>query len=282
MKIITTQNSLMRARYDNQGSILIYVLWILVVISVLAFQLTSSSKATTLNQVAFGSQLKKRMQINSAIQFAIFQIRADRWQNRSFAFDLNNQEIAVSIYNESGFVSIYETDNETLGNIFEYVQLEKNGIAELTESISDEDHPQRFNSFSELLQFTGLDSAVLHRLIPLVSIFHEDTVNPMLSPPQVLMRFHRVDQFRVQQLLETANEAEIEQLRSELVASLRLQDSELSGNVSGYFRLHVEIDGSLNRVFIKKLRRQENFQVVLIENDESTSQAKSSELEKGN
>jgi hypothetical protein len=91
MKIITTQNSLNRAGYYNRGSILIYVLWILVVISVLAFQLTSSSKATTLNQVAFGSQLKKRMQLNSAIQFAIFQIKADRWQNRSFAFDLNNQ-----------------------------------------------------------------------------------------------------------------------------------------------------------------------------------------------
>ena len=56
------------------GSVLLYVLWILVVISILAFKLTSSSRVVTLNHSAVSTQLKNQMQISSATQFAIFKI----------------------------------------------------------------------------------------------------------------------------------------------------------------------------------------------------------------
>jgi hypothetical protein len=248
------------------GSVLIYVLWILTVISVLAFQLSADSTATALNQSAFANQLKKQMQIESAIQFAIFKINSNQWENRSFEFDLNNQQIRLRIFNEAGFVSLYEPDSPALDNILKSVELDEDSVTELKQAIGDEDRALRLNSFSELTRFSGLDLDELAQLIPLVSIFHSGSVNPMQAPPEVLMQFHRVDQFRVGQLRDTSDPEEIEKLRNELVSSMRQQDSELSEELSSYFRLHVEIDGMLHRVFINKGRRQQDFTVVLIEN----------------
>jgi hypothetical protein len=253
------------AVHSSVGSILIYVLWILAVISVLAFQLTADSRTTSLNQSAFANQLKKQMQIESAIQFAMFKIASDLWQHRTYTFSLNDQQFAISIFNEAGFVSIYEVDNPTLANIFKSVELDDTSITELKSAVSDEDQPQRFNSFAELKQIPGFDDDVLARLKPMISVFHEDPVNPMLSPPQVLMKFHRVDQFRVRKLFQDLEQDEIEQLRTELVESLRQQNVELSDDLSAYYRVHIVIDGLLHRVFLKKPRQQARYTVLLIE-----------------
>lgn len=258
-------SSLRPAVHSSAGSILIYVLWILAVISVLAFQLTADSRTTGLNQSAFASQLKKQMQIESAIQFAMFKIASDLWQHRTYTFNLNDQQIAISIFNEAGFVSIYEIDNPTLANIFKSVELDDTSITELKIAVSDEDQPQRFNSFAELKQIPGFDDDVLARLKPMISVFNEDPVNPMLSPPQVLMKFHRVDQFRVRKLFDDLEQDEIEQLRTELVESLRQQNVELSDDLSAHYRVHIVIDDLLHRVFLKKPRQQARYTVLLIE-----------------
>ncbi|MCP3852643.1 MAG: hypothetical protein GY694_20810 [Gammaproteobacteria bacterium] len=129
----------------------------------------------------------------------------------------------------------------------------------------------RFNSFSELRQFANIDETVLGRLIPLVSIFHEEAVNPIQSPVEVLTQIQRVDQFRVGKLQESTDEIERIQLRNELVESLYLQESEFSDNLSSYFRIHVKLDSLLHRVFLKYNRKEKKYVVVLIDSNEVIS-----------
>lgn len=247
------------------GSVLLYVLWILILISALAFQLSLETRASSLSQAAFSKQIRKQMQIDSAIQFAAFRIRTHGWQNREFSFELNGQQIKLSIFNEAGFVSLYATESPLLENIFKRVGLGRDDAVNLIKTIEDEELPRRFNSFSELMGFSGIDRELLHRLVPLVSILREDLINPMYSPPRVLMQFNRVDRYRVQQLAGTTDPVEINQLRTEIVESLRQQNNELSENDSEYFRVIIEIDGQLHRVFLKQRRRQAGFITVLVE-----------------
>ena len=260
----------------NTGSILIYVLWILVVISVLAFQLTSASKVSALNHSAFANKLKKQMQLDSAIQFAMFKIISNQWQDRIYELNLNNQSIGISIFNESGFVSLYELNSKTLQRIFQNIGLSEVAADELEKAILSEKHPQRFNSFYELRQFSGIDEEILKRLIPLVSIFHEDLVNPMYSPQEVLMQIERIDQYRVQKLMETTDRNEKNQIRNELVQALFSQEMELSEDLSIYYRAHVTIGGLLHRVFLKYNRQKRKYMVVMIDSNEIDSDAKKS------
>jgi len=258
-------------RSASSGSVLIYVLWILVVISVLAFQLASASRVITVNRSAFANQLKKQMQIESAVQFAIFKIISNGWQDKPYELNLNNQKINIRIFNESGFVSIYTLENETLKNIFEFVSLDEETVEELVNAIEQNEKPQRFNSFSELRQFSGIDDEVLRQLIPLVSIYHEEAVNPVHSPVEVLMQVQRVDQLRAGKLQEATDEIEKAQLRKELVDSLFMQKSEFSDDLSIYYRVHINIDGFLHRTFLKYDRKKKKYVVVLIDSSETIS-----------
>ncbi len=258
-------------RFQTSGSILIYVLWILVVISALAFQLASASRVMTVSQSAFANQLKRQMQIESAVEFAIFKIVSNNWQDKPYELNLNSQKINIRIFNEMGFVSIYTMDDNTLRNIFEFTNLDEATIEELRNAISRGEKPLRFNSFSELRRFTDIDETVLRSLIPLVSIFHEEAVNPIQSPIEVLMQIQRVDQFRVGKLQEATDKIEKLQLREELAESLYMQDSEFSDNLSSYFRIHVKLDSFLHRVFLKYNRKEKKYVVVLIDSSEVMS-----------
>ena len=252
----------------HRGSILIYVLWILVVISVLAFQLTAVSRETTLSQSAFASQLKKQMQIDSAIQFGIFKIISNEWKHRNYELKLNGQTIGVSIFNEAGFVSIYESGDKSLNKIFDFAGVDETTANELEAAIVEDKKPLRLNSFYELRQFSEIDDVVLKRLIPLVSVYHESPVNPDYSPLEVLMRLSRVDQFRVQKLMESVDEVEKHELRKEILESLFNQDTEFTDEASLYYRVYIELEGFLHRVFLKYDRQRKQYIVVFTDSSE--------------
>jgi type II secretory pathway component PulK len=257
-----------------RGSILLYVLWILVVISVLAFKLSAASRVTTLNQSAFASHLKDQMQLQSAIQFAKFKITMNQWEHQSFNFDLNNQTVQVRIFNESGFVSIYQPGSDTLIGIFERAGVEPEVASMLGEVFASEEQYFRFNSYSELLQFEGINRAKVQRLIPLVSIFHEDLVNPRYSPAELLAQIHGVDNFRAQKLIEAVDDEEKDELRQVLSDSLFQRGTEVTDSHSIYYRVSILIDGQLHRVFLRVNGREESYQVVLVESNRVGKSAK--------
>ena len=250
-----------------RGSILLYVLWILVVISALAFKLAAASRVTTLNQSAFASHLKDQMQLQSAIQFAKFKITMNQWEHQSFNFDLNNQKVQVRIFNESGFVSIYQPGSDTLTGIFKRAGIEPEVTTVLGDVFASEEEFFRFNSYSELLQFAGINRATVQRLIPLVSIFHEDLVNPQYSPAELLAQIHGVDKLRAQKLIEAVEDEEKDELRQVLSESLFQRGTEVTDGHSIYFRVRIMIDDQLHRVFLRVNARKETYQVVLVESN---------------
>jgi type II secretory pathway component PulK len=258
----------------TRGSILIYVLWILVVISVLAFQLSSASRATVLSQSASTNQMKRQLQLDSAVQFAIFKIAGGQWQDRDFELNLNGQRIDVSIFNEAGFVSIYNRESITLQRIFDYLDLDADTVAAIALAVQQEKDPVRLNSFDELRRIDGIDMATVRQLIPLVSIFHEDATNPNYAPADVLMRIERVDQYRVQKLRESSDGTEKAQLRREVVESLMELDEQLAESPSQYYRVHVSIDGALHRVFLKYNRQLKRYLVVLVDDSQTSTGGK--------
>jgi hypothetical protein len=251
-------------RSTSSGSILIYVLWILVVISVLAFQLASASKVMTVNRSAFANQLKKQMQIESALQFAMFKITSDQWKHKSFELNLNNQKINIRILNESGFVSIYEMGSRQLEEIFDLVGLDQTDIEQIKTVLKPGKKQLRFNSFVELRQFAGVDNKILEQLVPLISIFHEEPVNPRYSSEEVLMLIPGIDQYRVQKLKQATNEIERAQLRGELVELISLLGIEVSKYLSEYYRVQILLDGFMYRVILKYNYEHEKYKVLLI------------------
>jgi hypothetical protein len=251
-------------RSTISGSILIYVLWILVVISVLAFQLASATRVMTVNRFAFANQLKKQMQIESALQFAMFKITSDQWKDKFFELNLNNQKIDIRILNESGFVSIYEMGSGPLEEILNLAGLDQTEIDQIKTILKPGKKQLRFNSFVEMQQFPGVDNKILEQLIPLISIFHNEPVNPQYSPEEVLMLIPGIDQYRVQNLKQATDESERAQLRDELVELISLLGIEVSEDLSGYYRVRILLDGFLHRVILKYDYGEGKYRVMLI------------------
>ncbi len=266
MKSFRPQLKLSRPGQQSLGSILIYVLWILVVISTLAFHLASGSRATTLSQSAFAKQLKTEMQLQSAIQFSIYKITSNQWQDEIFELNLNSQQINISIWNESGFVSIYQP-GEILNRIYESIDLPEATIESMSEAFGDINMPLRLNSIYELKQFSEIDEDLIAQLIPLVSIYREETINPLSSPAAVLKFIPGIDLYRVRKLSETDDAEEKLTLRTELVDLLSGRNFQLSDHQDGYFRVNINIAQRLYQVFLKYDRRQKKYKVVTIEVD---------------
>ena len=252
---------------SERGSILIYVLWILVVISVLAFQLSASTRATTLGKNAQVKQLKDSMQLASAIQFARFKIRARQWENNEYDLKLNDQVIKIKIFNESGFISLYELSNRSLKNALKSINLSQEAVDKIGNYLQKDGKQIKFNDYLELKQFSPSDTGFLKPLASTVSIFFDGEVNPYYSPPEVLMQLSRVDQFRVHKLMQSDDAEERRQLRNEIIEQLSAQGMEVSDDLSVYYRVYVSFGENSYKVFLKFDRRMNRYITVLVFND---------------
>ncbi len=257
-------------RLSSRGSILIYVMWILDLISGLAFQHTSNSRVTTLSQSVTAKQLKTRMQIESAIQFAKFKIMADDWHERRHQLFLNKQDLRIEIFNESGFVSIYNLQDRDLKNVFTSVGLDQETIDALGSAFDPDGDDLRINSFDELLRFDGIDSTRKAQLASLVSIYHEDAINPWHSPAGVLLLLDGVDQFRVQKLVQEEDPQTRRELRNELVDIISRREEPFSEDIGDYFRVRISLGADSYRVILKTGRRRDRFTTLLVEPDHRT------------
>lgn len=242
-----------------QGSILLYVLWILVIISILAFQLSSSTRALTVSRVSETNRIQKELQLYSAVQLAKFKILSNHWKNLKFDLKINNQTINIEIFNEAGFYSLYDSSNESLKKIFNRFNIDFSMFEKIN---FNKEGFEKFNDFYELKGFEGFDNKAIDALIPYISIYHQEGVNPLLSPAEVLMTINGVDKFRVSKLMESYDETEKVQLRTEIVEILQSQNKEVSDNYSEYYRVHIFLDSTLYRVFLKYNRSKKAFRVV--------------------
>lgn len=244
----------------QSGSILLYVLWILLVIALLAFQMSSISRGMMLSQTSDTSHLKKKLQLNSAIQLASFSILSGNWKNVKIIRKINNSTLNIKIYNEAGFFSLYDLSNQSLIEILKSSDIP---VEELERMIArGTDSYQRFNDFYELRQLETVSDEMIQNLIPFLSIYHENPINPNHAPPEVLMKISRIDQFRVGQLMETSDPIEARQIRNEIIDILNSQNVETSEDSSPYYRLKINIEAELYRVYLKLDNRNKKLIVV--------------------
>ncbi len=213
-----------------------------------------------IKQVSQVSQIKKDLQLKSATQFAMFKIINGDWRNNKFELNLNDQRINIEIFSESGFVSLYDLSSQSLKNVLETSSIDTSNLDELNRQIREDN--LRFNDFMELTQFEGISAQDVRQLIPLVSIYHQEGVNPNESPTGVLFMLQGVDTFRVNKLIESTDSEEKAELRREIVEILRSGDQSYSETTNEYYRVHILLDNRLYRVFLKQKRRSDDFLVV--------------------
>lgn len=259
------------AKY-SRASVLIYVLWILVVISALAFQLATSSKVMSLDQSAAGRQLKDDMQLQSAIQFARFKIASNQWDNGEYELNLNNQDLKIHIFNESGYISLYNLRSESLKNVFKSLNISHENVTKLENKLDNNGKVTKLNDYLELLQNSIVDRRTLDRLVSLVSILSDGEVNPFYAPVEVLMKIPGVDQYRVRKMAETSDREEAMHLRNEIAEQLSSRSAESQGDLSPYYRVLVTFSKKSYWAFLKYDRRDKNYKTVLTFNAHAENQ----------
>jgi hypothetical protein len=242
------------------GSVLLYVLWILVVISLLAFKLSSASRVVMIKEVSEAAKIKKDLQITSAIRFASLKIINDEWRDKKFELNLNNQRIGIEVFNEAGFLPIYDLSSGSLKTVLENLNINLDVLDELNAYFRET--KTQFNDFYELSQFEGISNEDVNRLVPYITIYNGEPANPNYSPGSVLMKLEGVDQYRVGKLIESTDLTEIAELRKEIVDILKSQNFQFSEAVLSYFRLHITIGSRLYWVFLKFDQREKSYIVV--------------------
>jgi hypothetical protein len=215
-----------------------------------------------INRVSEVNHLKKRLQLHSATQFAIFQILSGNWENLKFKRNFNNREFNIEIYNESGFLSLYDLSSESLKNILNSINMTSKAQENLNEIGLQP--AQRFNDFYELRQYEEVTDQMIQALLPFVSIYHNASINPYQSPVEVLMKLSRIDQFQVTKLKQITDSSEAKRIRSELIDILQSQSIDISEDLSAYYRVYITMEKELYRVFLKINNRRGDFQVINI------------------
>jgi len=246
----------------NRGSILIYVLWILVIVSVLAWQLASSSRTTVLDRKAASAAMERELQLLSVQRFAEFRILSGDWKHEKYEFELNEEPITIKIINESGYISFSDLRNKSLIKAFQSVRLVPELLEILKKYKSTDESTVHLTEPEQLARLLGLDEMQTWRLLEHVSLLHQGPVNLAEAPDSVLAVMYRVDQYRVEQLLQADSREERNRLRSEIVEQLMNQGEGTSEEMSAYYRVLAGIGDRQYRIQMRYDRDEDRFKIL--------------------
>ena len=246
----------------SRGSILIYVLWILVIVSVLAWQLASSSRATVLDRKAASATMERELQLLSVQRFAEFRILSGEWKHEKYEFVLNEEPVSIKIINESGYISLSDLRNKSLKKALRIVNLDPQLLEKLKKNDEDDENTVPVADPWQLARLLGLNEVQVWQLLERISLLHQGPANLDEAPDAVLAVMHRVDQYRVEQMLQAENEEERNRLRSEIVDQLMNQGEETSEEMSAYYRVLAQIGERQYRIQMRYDRDEDRFKVV--------------------
>ena len=246
----------------SRGSILIYVLWILVIVSVLAWQLASSSRATVLDRKAASAAMERELQLLSVQRFAEFRILSGEWKHEKYEFVLNEEPVSIKIINESGYISLSDLRNKSLKKALQIVNLDPQLLEKLKKNDEDDENTVPVADPWQLARLLGLNEVQVWQLLERISLLHQGPANLDEAPDAVLAVMHRVDQYRVEQMLQAENEEERNRLRSEIVDQLMNQGEETSEEMSAYYRVLAQIGERQYRIQMRYDRDEDRFKVV--------------------
>lgn len=216
-----------KERRCQAGVALVIVLWLLVLLSVMAFGFSRSMRSG----VRIGLHRLEALQATELARAAIHKGLYDlltmppgqRYRlllpGREQRFTLDGAELAYRIEDERGKVDLNRAPAELIGGLLGSLELPPERTASLSDAIldwRDSDDARRLNgaegadyaaagrpglppdrpfpSVQELQQVLGMDDLLYRRLLPLVTVHGIDgRINPLTAPRQVLLAIPEAD-----------------------------------------------------------------------------------------
>jgi hypothetical protein len=244
------------------GSILIHVLWILVIITALALNLGASGRASVLDYKVASRDIEEDLLRDSAQSFAEFKLLSGLSNVGEYNQKINQRQIEIKIFNENGFISIYELSGASLLNAFKVLNMGRESIEKLEKYLKKDEEIQKLNDEQELGWILGLSQPQLWLLMERVSIFHDGPVNPRHSPLEVLRVLSRVDQLRVAELAAEQEPEERLRIRQEIVDQLQRQELESGEDLSPYYRILIRTGRREYRIHVRYDRREKRYKTL--------------------
>lgn len=204
-------------RIQQQGIVLVLVLWMIVLLTVIALSYSQSSRTETLSTANVVNQIKAMATAEAGIHLAINdllkpEIERDWTQDgQVFSTQFNEAEITLSIRNTAGLIDINTAPAELFSRLFNAVEPESdnNSVIDAILDWRDRDNIQRafgaeeieyqrngltlsakngaFNTINELRNVLGMTNRLYQQVAPYLTVHSQHSlVNPNYADEKLL------------------------------------------------------------------------------------------------
>lgn len=225
--------SLKNCSKSPHGFALIAVLWLLILLSLIAMQISSvtRSEAQLARNMTVGSQVQHAAE--SGVRWAIWSLtlpQEERWlaDGSVQKMEFDRTDIAVSLQDENGKIDINMITPAHLAKLFEVAEVDEEIATPLVDAIldwRDEDDLKRLNgaededyldagyeygakdgifeSVEELQKVLGMEPWIYNAISPALTVYSlKNGINPLVAPRLVLLSLEGADEYIVDQYIE--------------------------------------------------------------------------------
>ncbi|WP_319781379.1 type II secretion system protein GspK [Oceanisphaera sp. IT1-181] len=218
----------------QRGIALLSVLWVLMLLTVIASSLALTSRSLGQQTRNITNAQQARLAAEAGIQLALFNLsmapeqRAWLADGSPYHFLLDDTQIWVATFNDSGRIDVNGADQALLARLFRAAEVEDDLAAELVDAILDwrdnddltrlngaeyddyigagrEQGPANapFTTVAELQLVLGMTAEIYRRIRHALTTHNpENDINPQFAPRLVLLSLPNVDETRVSQFIE--------------------------------------------------------------------------------
>ncbi|MEX6500761.1 general secretion pathway protein GspK [Pseudomonas zhanjiangensis] len=215
-----------------RGVALVGVLWLLVLLSLIALNLSAGSRTEL--QLAGNARLaaSARHVAEAGVNWGIWsllQANTSGWlaDGSSRSLELDGISVEVALFDEQGKIDLNEADPQLLVGLFESVGLDERAALAQVDAIldwRDEDdllHPagaeeeqyralglpppanRPFQRLEELRRVLGIDEALYQRVLPALTLYsNKAEVNPLVAPREVLLALPGISADSIDRFIE--------------------------------------------------------------------------------
>lgn len=226
--------------HRQRGMALLLVLWVIVLITVIASSFLLSAGTEAMSARNMIDTVRARQAAESGLHRAVYELRnpdpTTRWvgDGRAYQTQVDDIEVSIELWDETGKVDIGQADALLLGKLFETVGFDRNAALEMANRVIDwrdpddlvsepggaedrqykqADRPygprnKAFETLSELQQVLGMSYELYMELEPSITInSYRPQPNPAFAPAGVLRLLPGFDAGNVDAFLQMRQQA---------------------------------------------------------------------------
>jgi general secretion pathway protein K len=195
-------------RRRERGIALIGVLWLIALLASFAGGITLLARTDSLIAHDELEDLRAEGLADAAV-FLVLNDLSDPRTAKTVPIDgqasvvhVSGHDLTVSVQDEAGKIDINFAPKELLASLFSSVSLSLNESSRIAEAIVEARKKASFHSLEELQAIPGINSTLLQRIRPALTIYSErPTVYMALAPQQVLAAMPDMDEQKIAQIL---------------------------------------------------------------------------------